>query len=195
MSLNYNDQQIKTGLAAGDRKVYEFIFRKYYVPLCRFCLKYVRTEAVSEEVVQEVFIYLWEKRTSIQLQSSIQSYIYAAVRNRSINYIRSQVTKEQHLTAYQQAQEFTTQSPSETDHKEALITMVRAAIDSLPNKCKLIFSLSRDAGLTYQEIAEEMQISQKTVEAQMSIALKKLRSFIRAHKDHILFWIIIISWL
>ncbi len=195
MNTNYSDLQITTGLASGDRKIYEFVFRKYYIPLCRFCLKFVRVEEVSEEVVQEVFVYIWERRAAIEFTSSLQAYLYAAVKNRSINYIRSQVTREQHLAAYTERQDLVVSPKQDHVDREELIILVRQAIDSLPDKCKHIFSLSRDAGLTYQEIAHELGISPKTVEAQMSIALKKLRSFVGAHKDLILFWTLVICLL
>lgn len=172
-------------LANGDHASYQKLFYQFYKELCRFGLKYVRNEEIAEEIVQDVFIYLWEKREIINISVSFKSYLYTAVRNKSINYLKLQLPKDQakdDITNY----EIAGSSNIEADITYVeLCQKVDAAIDTLPNKCKTIFVMSREAGLTYKEIAEKLEISTKTVENQMVIALRKLREQLSPYWDKI----------
>ncbi len=159
----------------GNSEAFEQIFRKFYSDLARFCYSLVRNETIAEEITQEVFIYLWEKKAQIEISSSLKSYLYSAVKNKSINYIKYDLPKQRILidlsdTVLTGSSEF--HEPSETLR---LKKKIQWAINQLPDKCKQIFLLSRYGGMTYAEIAEELELSVKTVENQMSIALKKLR--------------------
>ena len=168
-------QQIKN----GDLRVYESFFRKNYADIVRYAHKFVRDRLIAEEIAQEVFMYLWEKRKVINVQSSLKSYLYSATKNRSINYLKLELPKMQ---AQMNIGEFEIGIQSEyveIDRSKYIEKAVKAAIDELPKKCKEIFILSRNAGLTYDEIAEDLDLSKKTVENQMGIALKKLRDSLR----------------
>jgi len=162
-------------LAKGDQKSYQKLFYQFYADLCRFCNRYVRNEEIAEEIVQDVFIYVWEKREVINISVSIKSYLYTAVRNKSINYIKLQLPKDQ---AKEDIANFeiagSTDVESELTFAE-LSVKVQDAIETLPKKCKAIFLLSREDDYTYKEIATHLGISIKTVENQMVIALRKLR--------------------
>ena len=173
--LLYSDTEIIQGLHRGDHQIYEYLFRSHYIALCHFCLKYVREPAIAEEIVQEIFAYLWEKRESIKITSSLKSYLYTAVKNKAINYLKLQLPKE--LSKEDLTEELaSTEKPVEADlSSQEIHQLVQEAIDRLPEKCRIIFNLSRNSGLTYKEIAEELEISVKTVENQMIIALRKLR--------------------
>jgi len=189
---SWTDQEIVQNLAQDNQEVYEYIFRLYYTPLCRFALKFVREKEITEEIVQEVFIYIWEKRLTIRITQSLKAYLYTAVRNRSINYIKAQMhTMEVDNLADDQVP-FYVESERDLDYQELKQSLAQA-MDKLPRKCRMIFDLSRNEGLTYKEIAEALDISKKTVEAQMSIALKKLRESLSKSWDRIalilLFWL------
>ena len=177
-SSNKEEKYLLGQLAKGDQSSYQKLFHTYYGDLCRFCLRYVRNEEVSEEIVQDVFIYLWEKRTVINISISFKSYLYTAVRNKSINYLKLQLPKDQvkdDIENFEISGSYDVEA--ELTFKE-LSAKVNEAIETLPNKCKAIFILSRESGYTYREIAEELNISIKTVENQMVIALRKLREHI-----------------
>ena len=184
----YTDQELKLALTAGDRKAYEFLFRKFYQALSRFSLKLVGSEATAEDVVQEVFVALWEKHDQLSIKGELKSYLFAAVRYASINHLRQH--QRQINLVPQQTADVIDESASEIP--EYLIKKVYQAIEQLPEKCRLIFILSRQGGLTYKEIAEELDISVKTVEAQMGIAFKKIRSFLKTHSNDFVNWVLII---
>ncbi|MGD8780043.1 MAG: RNA polymerase sigma-70 factor [Ignavibacteria bacterium] len=160
---------------AGDKTSYKVLFEKYYPALVRFVYLYVKDEDIAEELVQEFFVQFWIKREQIKINTSVKSYFYKALRNRALNYKRDEkddlsINSDLHLIDDVQSKQYNDQLDL-----QLLEAQVKSAVDSLPEKCKKIFRLSRENNLTYKEIAERMNISQKTVEAQVGIALKKLR--------------------
>ncbi len=177
--MNLSDQDLVDQVKKDNRLAFQQLFEAYYNELCNFGLKYTRQPAITEEIVQEVFIYFWEKREKINISSSLKSYLYTAVKNRSINYIKLQLPKDMAKTDVENASEYFSDDAAEGNIENTeLKAYIEKAIDTLPNKCRLVFTLSRNAGLTYQEIADELGISVKTVENQMTIALKKLRKYL-----------------
>ncbi|MEO9851317.1 MAG: RNA polymerase sigma-70 factor [Reichenbachiella sp.] len=186
-----DEDELILRLSNHDRGAFEQIFRTYYADLCKFCMKYVRDEQVAEEVVQEVFINIWERRSNLTITTSIKSYLFTAIRNRSFNYLKLQLPKEQKKVDLEGI------GFLEADNREQEMIMdelrhhVHAAIEALPNKCQIIFNLSRNAGMTYKEIADELDISVKTVENQIGLALKKLRENLNPIWDKIMLLILI----
>jgi RNA polymerase sigma-70 factor, ECF subfamily len=160
----------------GNRQLFNRLFSDYYVNLCRFAYTYLKDHDISEEIVQEVFITLWEQRATIDIQVSIRSLLYTAVKNKSLNYVRNQNTRIRH------EDEFAREQASRVSHiinfceREELSHIIDTAINELPEQCRTIFEMSRNQNLTYHEIAQQLNISPKTVENQMSIALRKLRN-------------------
>lgn len=177
-------------LTGNDRGAFEQIFRTYYTDLCKFCLKYVRDEQIAEEIVQEVFINIWERRSSLTITTSIKSYLFTAIRNRSFNYLKLQLPKEQKKVDLDGVGFIEEDSREQEMIMDELREYVNDAIESLPNKCKIIFNLSRNGGMTYKEIAEELDISVKTVENQIGLALKKLRETLNPVWDKIMLLIL-----
>lgn len=166
-----------------DLSAYEILFKKYYKELYRFAYNYLREQAPSEEMAQEVFLYLWEKREQIDIKTTLKTYLYSAVKNKCLNFIKYEVPRRHELEENHLAL-MVTHQPENSGDPEIMRKYIAEAIDQLPTKCKQIFVLSRNAGLTYEEIAEEMEISVKTVENQMSIALKKLRETLKPLYDY-----------
>lgn len=169
------DSELMECLSHDDRKAFEHIFRTYYQDLCRFGVTYVKDMDVSEELVQQIFINIWERRYELSISTSMKSYLFTAVRNKSFNYLKLQLPKEYKKVDIDDVGFIDTSNKEEDIVFEDLKEYVAKAIDTLPGKCKTIFNLSRNSGLTYKEIAEELDISVKTVENQIGIALKKLR--------------------
>jgi RNA polymerase sigma-70 factor (ECF subfamily) len=135
----------------------------------------VNEEESAEELVQELFITLWQNRESLQIQTSIDQYLYASVRNRCFNVVKRRAflrkTHENLLRDHSIEQD----SLNEGINFKELESAVSSSINELPDRCRTIFHLSRNEGLSYKEIARKLEISEKTVENQISIALKKLR--------------------
>ncbi|MEQ8241509.1 MAG: RNA polymerase sigma-70 factor [Cyclobacteriaceae bacterium] len=175
-----SDQELFSKIKAGNKSVFKQLFDDYYQDLYRFCLSMVRAEMISEEIVQDAFVYLWEKRENIQIKTSLKSYLFTTVRNKSINYIKNELPKQQLSENLSAASLFINDDEQED---QALRIKVQTAIDQLPVKCKQIFILSRYSGYTYKEISEELEISVKTVENQMGIAFQKLRLFLSTKNE------------
>lgn len=167
-----SDQRLLDQIKNGDQKAFKGIFDQYYNELFRFSLSMVRSEMICEEIVQDAFVYLWEKSGKIKITTSIKSYLYTTIKNKSINYIKNELPKQQLSESLTSEMLFKTEEVAE---ERNLKIRIQHAIDQLPTKCKQIFILSRYSGYTYREISEELDISIKTVENQMSIALQKLR--------------------
>lgn len=150
---------------------FERLFKDFFPPLMAFARKILGDEDDARDVVHQVFINLWEKRKELDLSTSLKSYLFTAVHNRSLNVIRDR-KKFSSAEVPEVAGEWDVSAQIESMELEGKI---REAIDSLPEKCREIFELSRFEGLKYGEIARQLDISIKTVENQMSKALKILR--------------------
>ena len=165
----------------GDESAFEELFRKYFTGLCIYAREFVKKNEVAEEIVEDVFCKIWEKRKSLEVTVSLKSYLYRSVYNTSLNYLKS----EKHHMKNQDnlADNFENMLPISTPGditsssllSEELEMKIEQAINSLPEKSQIIFRLSRFEGLKYSEIAEKLNLSVKTVETQISRVLKKLR--------------------
>jgi RNA polymerase sigma-70 factor (ECF subfamily) len=171
-NLNLFSNQLKE----GNLELFNQFFTDYYVNLCRFAYTYVKDSDTAEEIVQEMFISIWEQRKNLSINSSVRSFLYTSVKNRALNYIRNEKTRTKH------EDEFAREQASKVAHivdfcgREELTFIIDQAVNELPEQCRLIFELNRNQNLSYKEIAQKMEISTKTVENQMGIALKKLRA-------------------
>jgi RNA polymerase sigma-70 factor (ECF subfamily) len=153
---------------------FEAIFKSHFRRLHAYACTLVRDEAIAEELVQQVFFKLWEKRDRINVQQSITAYLYRAVYNESINHMRHSKVKaawQSHAMRQENHQE---SAAARTNLKE-LEERLRAALESLPDQCRIIFRMSRFGEMKYREIADELGLSLKTVENQMGKALRLLR--------------------
>jgi RNA polymerase sigma-70 factor, ECF subfamily len=154
-----------------DKRAFEELFRKFFPALMAFAAKFLPDEDDAREVVHKVFINLWEKRDSLDTSTSLKSYLFKSVNNRSLNVIRDR-RKFVGDEIPDLASDVDVEAQMEAMELEEKIMKV---IEGLPEKCKEVFELSRFEGLKYSEIADKLGISVKTVENQMSKALKVLR--------------------
>lgn len=154
---------------------FESLFRKHYSNLCSYANKYLEDLDASEEVVQEMFYKLWDKRESLNIETSIQSYLFRAVRNASLNVIKHINIREDYKDYRKLEIEEEEQNFDDGVVVSELEEKIRKSIDLLPVERRKVFIMSRFDGLKYKEIAEKQNISIKTVENQMGKALKFLR--------------------
>ena len=162
---------------------FEELYRMYFIRLFRFCFSIVHQKEPAEEIVHDVFVNLWEKTTSPRSHVVTGSpaivnsrlYLYIAVKNRALNYLRDNAhgAIEELSERCDQYINFNADPESLLLGAEAL-QRLRTAIDQLPPRCKLIFSLVKEDGLKQKDVARLLDLSVKTVEAQLSIALQKL---------------------
>lgn len=187
-----NDQQLFSKIQDGDKKSFELLFKTYYAPLCLFVRQYISDLDEGEEIVQGFFLKLWEDRNKIIIATTVRSYLYGAIKNRCLNYIKHQKIKQQHVSEVlntNASEKHASNFFMEVD----LMKKIEASIDSLPPRRKEIFVLSREQGLKYREIAEKLGISIKTVEAQMGQALKDLREKLKDYKQLLVSFIILFN--
>lgn len=167
---------------------FDQIYLKYYSRMYRFAKQYVLFDEDAENIVQDVFLLLWEKREVLQIETSISSYLFSLVKNRSLNYLRHKTIADeykQELEAKLSSLEMLNDSFSTDEDIENILT---SAIEKLPERCREIFLKSRMEGKKYREIAEEMKLSVNTIENQMAIALKKLRTELKDYLPLLLFF-------
>ncbi|MFT4833590.1 MAG: RNA polymerase sigma-70 factor (ECF subfamily) [Marinoscillum sp.] len=168
------DEELFLEVKTGNVKSFEIIFKRHYADITRFATSIVRDAVIGEEIAQEVFMYIWEKRAKIELHTGLRAYLFSSAKNKCLNYIKLELPKQQALTDLSNVASHLSDGMT-TNDTELLKRKIQHAIDQLPEKCRNIFVLSRYGGLTYQEIAEDLELSPKTIENQMSIALKKLK--------------------
>jgi RNA polymerase sigma-70 factor, ECF subfamily len=168
--------QLATRIKLGDEQAFELFFRKYNIRLCAFANKFLNNPEESQEVVQDMFVKIWEARDEIDPENSLKSYVFKTVQNLSINKLRRKKVESKYIEIFQLVyvdnHEFSAQESLQVRELEAHIVR---SIKKLPGECRKIFELSRSEGLKYKEIAETLNISVKTVESQMSKALRSLR--------------------
>lgn len=177
-----DDKSLTLELARGNEKAFEAIFSKYYKALCSFSKQFLNDDELAEETVQDMFVKIWEKRFSLSIETSLEHYLFRAVRNHCFNQLQHQKIKNRYAEKVLKNTE--TEIHSEEYFLEPdLKNKIEEAINSLPPKRKEIFRLSREEGLKYKEIADQLDISVKTVEAQMGLALKYLREKLKDFND------------
>lgn len=158
-----------------DEEVLESLFRSYFIPLCQFATGYLKDTPMSREIVQEVFVNLWEKRDSIDLSRSVRSYLFTSVRNRCLNHLRNTRKFSSELLNLEDHPVEISGGDHDILVTEELSLKIDQAINELPEKCRQVFLLNRTQHLKYQQVADHLGISVKTVETQMSKALNHLR--------------------
>ena len=158
-----------------DDKAFEHLFHRYYPLLCQQVYSIVICEHKAEEIVSDVFMKMWNNRHRLHIRSSLKAYLFTAVRNQSIDYLRKQAKHRKIDGELNRAVEAPYVSPEEEIIFEEVHSIVESAIDALPPQGRHIFRLSRDQGLKYREIASQLNISIKMVETHMRRSLIFLR--------------------
>ncbi|MFA5834260.1 MAG: RNA polymerase sigma-70 factor [Bacteroidota bacterium] len=171
----YRDQALVEQIKNDNVHSFELIFKSHYRGLVHFALQYVSQQAAAEEVVQNLFVTLWENRKSWTLRFTLRSYLYGATRNQALNYIRQARSIDRLDEAHLSIESPLHETPSALLQTKDFSAAIHKAIQTLPERSRLIFLLHRDEGLTYREISSILNISVNTVETQMVRTLKKLR--------------------
>ena len=162
------------GLRSGRESAYDQLFKEFYRPLSVFANSFVLDLETAKEIVQDLFVHLYEIRSTLVITTSVKSYLYQSVRNRCLNQIKHQQVQKMHYDQIQLEQDFSEDLEDKITETE-LEHMIFKVVDQLPPQCRRIFNMSRVSGLSNGEIAEQLEISKRTVETQISNALKVLR--------------------
>lgn len=158
----------------GDEKAFEKLFHCYYSHLCLFAEHYVQNQAEAEEIVQDTFVGIWEKKKKISVTTSVKNYLFRSVKNNCLNFLKHNQIKNQYAEKFI-AETSETEPDDDSFIESDLFQKIEECINSLPEKRREVFRLSREEGLKYREIAEKLNISVKTVETHMGLAIKTLR--------------------
>lgn len=163
-----------------DKQEFEMLFRTHFKGMVFYAQQYIKDLDTAREIAQEAFIALWEKREQIDMNRSVRSYLSSSIHNKCLNVLREQKKFDRSLLAFEGLSEKAADVAFSGEHRETE-ALISAAIEELPEKCREIFRLSRFENLKYQQIADQLGISVKTVEAQMSKALQHMRARLADH--------------
>ena len=168
---------LQSQVAVGDTRAFRQIFDALFSNLTKFSFSFVHSKEAATEIVDELFVQLWVKRADIMKINDLRVYLYTATKNASLNYI-SKKAKQIELEPYENliVQMTDVVSPEQIMITKEMLQKIKEAVDSLPPRCKLIFKFVREDGLSYSEVAEILGLSIKTIDAQMVIAVSRIRA-------------------
>ena len=165
-------------------EAFEKLFREYYAPLCRYANSFVNDMDAAEEIVQDFFYHYWKDRKKIRIRLSVQSYLYRSIRNNSLKYLEQMSVRRRYAERIIAVATETEQvTLTEQIHARELQQIIDDTLAELPERCKVIFQMNRFEGRKYNEIAKELSISVKTVEANMSKALRVFRHKLKEYHE------------
>lgn len=168
-------------LKSGNNQAYKYIYDHHYVLLCKIAYEFLKDDFLAESIVDDIIFHLWEKRDTLEITTSLRSYLVQAVRNRCINYLNLEREKrEVRFSVIDQQNEWINSVFPSDDYPLArlleneLEQEIRNAIDRLPEECKIVFKKSRFEEKRYEQIAEELGISVNTVKYHIKNAISRL---------------------
>jgi len=179
-----SDNELFLELKKDNEIAFEQLFNKYYASLCLFTFQFLHDREMAEEIVQEVFVKIWAKRKALQIRTSVKHYLFSSVRNQSLNRIQHEKVEKDYARQVQ-LEAPGEQSLDQCFQEVGLSRKIEQSIERLPEKRREIFRLSREEGLKYQEIADRLHLSVKTVEAHMGLALKQLRESLKDYHEYL----------
>lgn len=172
---------IRRAMEKDPRQGCSLLFRQYYVPLCSHAARYVYSREIAEDVVAQVFCDFWERQIFRQITFSYRAFLFKAVRNRAIDYLRVELGRKatDNLGDVQLESPFS-QSPEAQMAFDELSQLIQQAVETMPPQCKRVFLMSRFEGKKIAEIAESLQLSPRTAETHLTRALSLLRTLLRS---------------
>lgn len=176
----YSDLELISLLKRGEVAAFDLLYSRHWSGMYQAAFYLLRDQNACMDIVQDIFAWLWEKREELEIQA-VPSYLRSAVRFKVANYIRSGKIRDEFYTALAGLSLPETPGPQDFLELNDLKVIITQVVNSLPEKCREIFLLSRDGQLTNQQIADLLNISIKTVEAQKTIALKRIRAAVDPH--------------
>ncbi|TDB68283.1 RNA polymerase sigma-70 factor [Arundinibacter roseus] len=170
-----SDPELVSAIRQGEESAFEQVFRTYYERLCQYATSLLKDGDEAEEMVQTVFLTIWEKRADLEITLSLKAYLYRAVHNHCLNRIKHYGVREAHRDYSLYVQPHGQDSVAEAIYGQELEERIERAVRKLPEQCQLVFRMSRFEEMKYQEIADHLGLSIKTIENQIGKALRILR--------------------
>ncbi len=183
---NFTEQNIFAEIKSGNNDCFEYLFFKYYSELCGYALYLIKSKAEAEEIVQEIFYILWERRADIAFETSVKSYLYKSVHNHCLNYLKHLRVKENYSNTYllnnkDLLSPVSLEYPIANLLSRELEGVIQKAVTELPDQCREVFIKVRSDELSYSETAETLGISVNTVKTQLQRAMSKLREALKEY--------------
>lgn len=172
----HEDQQLIEKLQSGSEAAFDHIYDLCWKPLFQYAYKRLRSEDNAKDIVQEVFIALWNKKDTLKLTSSLSSYLFSILRFKLIDHYHAGIVQEKHVLSL--IREKDGDSHNDTDQKvytNEINGLLNLSVESLPHKMKEVFRLSRIHGYSVKQISRQLSISEQTVKNQLTTALKRLK--------------------
>lgn len=170
-----------------DKEAFKKLFTNFFAPLCVFAQRYVENRTTSEDIVQDVFFNIWKNRKNLDIRTSTRNFLITSVKNSCIDSLRRKEVESRYMTV--QADKMNEADTEDLYAISELEEAINKALEKLPDKIRLVFEMSRFQELTYAEIAQQQDISVKTVEAYMTKALKQLRVELKDYLPFILLFL------
>jgi len=181
------DKFLIKGIVTQNKIVFDFVFHYYYSGLCAYCERITGSQQTAEDIVQYLFLNLWIKHHQININSSLKNYLFTSVKNRALDFIKHEKVKIRRLNSLDRSDKESIDNLSSFWFAESeLREIIEKGLEKLTPRCREIFRLSRFKDLKNQEIAEKLGISKRTVELQISNALRILRSELKPYLPGIL---------
>lgn len=170
-----SEKDLITRFKSGDQTAFELLFHFYYPGLVMYSTQFTTDRVEAEEIVQDFFVRFWQKRQQFIPADSLKSYLFLSVKNGSLNFLKHKKIEEQYIKDMIELANHHLVFDPELYVASELQEKVKEAVDLLPEKCREIFIMSRFRGMKNEEIAEELHLSKRTVETQISKALKVMK--------------------
>jgi RNA polymerase sigma-70 factor (ECF subfamily) len=198
MTKDYLPSTILRGLIIGDEETYIFLFREYYVSLCSYSRRYVGRKDIAEEIVSETFMKIWENRKTLNIKSSVKAYLFQAVCNNSLNYLRKLKNINKLETFFEESgfdnigfAENLDDIGEQSLIMEDIAQKIDEAVNQLPKQQQIAFRLKRHEGKKIKEVAELMGLSVKTVEMHLAKATLSLRKNLKEYLPSFLLFMLL----
>jgi RNA polymerase sigma-70 factor (ECF subfamily) len=173
---NKEEKHLLEKALKGDTSAFEKIYQSYVKKLCSFAAYYLKSFDTAEDIVQNVFLILWERRDSIRIDGCLKTYLFTSVRNLSLNFLKHQTIHRNSMDTYSRLFLLPAATPHEIAVQQESDVLLTQALEKIPERSRIVFILSRYFNMKYAEIAEILEISVKTVDAHMVKAVKSIRS-------------------
>jgi len=183
MDKSYSDLYLFERIKLGDQKSFDLLFQKYYNNLCNYAYLFLKEDALTQEIVADVYLKIWNNKDKIEIKTNLKSYFLRSTHNEVISYLRKSKLQTVSLDHNNDIGNISEDSPETLLINKETCRTFSSMINELPKQAGLVFRLHKVDGLTYKQIAEVLELSIKTVENHMGRALKMMRSMLESKPD------------
>ena len=181
-------EEVFSKIKNGDQGAFEQVFRMFYMPLCDYAVMILGDQAEAEDVVQDLFTYLWKSRQEIRVQESVKSYLFTSVRFRALNVLKHKMIERKHGASLMAFIE-DLQNSDYSEEEMQRVEQIKEILQTLPAQCRTVFTMSCLDGKKYKEIADELGISVNTVKSHVMKAYRNIRARVGGEHTSVLLFI------